>query len=181
MAAGDRLLDSDGNEILDSSGNVQLSDGAGDDCCCGGCPECDSTPSTITITLTIPITTNPGLLDTETGDVSGTYDLTYEGSIACIWSITGAATGMTYTTYTDASKTVVVSTGPVLVDFTLSTIGGSWQMGFVLYSDDGGIAWGSGPQGFLITTGENPPNCAGTASGPVIANAVIATGEVQIN
>lgn len=34
MAAGDVLLDSDGNRILDDDGNEQLSDGSGDDCCC---------------------------------------------------------------------------------------------------------------------------------------------------
>lgn len=36
FAAGDVLLDTSGNVILDASGNVMLSDGAGDDCCCGG-------------------------------------------------------------------------------------------------------------------------------------------------
>lgn len=35
MAAGDILLDSEGNRILDADGNVMLSDGAGDACCCG--------------------------------------------------------------------------------------------------------------------------------------------------
>ncbi len=34
MAAGDVLLTPDGEKILDAFGNVQLSDGAGDDCCC---------------------------------------------------------------------------------------------------------------------------------------------------
>ncbi len=34
MSSGDRLLDASGNVILDASGNIQLSDGAGDSCCC---------------------------------------------------------------------------------------------------------------------------------------------------
>ena len=40
MAAGDAMLDASGNEILEADGDAQLSDGAGDDCCCGGTKKC---------------------------------------------------------------------------------------------------------------------------------------------
>jgi hypothetical protein len=36
MAAGGQLLDADGKVRLQSNGRTHLSDGAGDNCCCGG-------------------------------------------------------------------------------------------------------------------------------------------------
>jgi hypothetical protein len=38
MAAGDRLLDADGNIVLDADGYAVLSEGTNDDCCCGNDP-----------------------------------------------------------------------------------------------------------------------------------------------
>lgn len=55
MASGSRLLDASGRRILGATGAVQLSNGTGDDCCCGGGDPCSTTycssPGDITVTF----------------------------------------------------------------------------------------------------------------------------------
>lgn len=79
MAAGDYILDEDGNIKLDANGNYMVSDGAGDDCECGCgepvvCIRCGTDPACCTSTAAVAtITTKPplagGASDTETGRV----------------------------------------------------------------------------------------------------------------
>lgn len=105
MSAGDILLDADGNRMLDFiDGALHLSDGVGDDCCCGGCP-CDDnscgncatneTPSTFELTLAdivwcTCLDNGDGTSSSFSGDPNGTYTLT---GGACVWSYTAGSAG----------------------------------------------------------------------------------------
>jgi hypothetical protein len=97
VASGDKLLDADGNVILDDDGDVHLSDGVGDDCCCGEyeegvpCTDCTApTPATISVEFAgtdlcacneFAFAINVGA----SGSIDGTYDLTQDGSNPCCW------------------------------------------------------------------------------------------------
>lgn len=100
MAAGDILLDADGNRLLDADGNFMLSNGVDDSCCCGGgsetadCEICDTPVAffkdvTFADNVLCPCkTTTVGISWSISGDLNGTYRLSYVGSKygqPCVW------------------------------------------------------------------------------------------------
>lgn len=114
MAAGDRLLDSSGNQILDASGNVQLSDGAGDSCCCATfacdfCPDGPTQPGTVLVKAAginlDPRCMKPGLQSDKFNSAKFTQDICVPATDPCAWQSRIDDGGLT-TGYTDALCTV---------------------------------------------------------------------------
>lgn len=108
MASGDVLLDASGNEILEADGDAQLSDGAGDSCCCNdpcscatgtACNNCspDCTPTVYRVVISGVTQTCcagagcPGSTGNGSAigpDMNVTFDLPQ--TAACQWSLNQA-------------------------------------------------------------------------------------------
>ncbi len=153
MATGDRLLDTSGNVILDASGNVQLSDGAGDGCCCGGpstnCLLCSGTvhdnitliASSVSVSTTC---TAQGVfgpsVQAGSASFSGTFTLTRTADLSnCIWEyIESPGTTITGTSYTGTLCTISPVSLDLLVRVTRSASSPHVQI-FIGMSKGGGL------------------------------------------
>lgn len=150
MAAGAILIDSQGRIIVNAEGKMMLSDGAGDDCCCGPtatpCIQCATTPFSITMAIT-----KTGGASACCDGIVGTYDIEQNTLDVCSWG------GFFDSNYNCDDGTDDLAIG-ISIDFTSYTVGVSHV--------STGHGLGAGSVQISPTPG-SPLPCVGTFTGTI--------------
>lgn len=113
-------MNPDGTVGVDSSGNPMAAPTQEEfeDCCCGRCQWCATTPRTLTLTIANwnsnsngPVCVNGMEVSGWNADLNGVHVLNYDGGTSCSWSKEIAITPCTFTWHANAD-----CTGAILTD-----------------------------------------------------------------
>lgn len=148
MAAGDVMLDEDGNAILDDDGDVLLDDGAGCTSCCEDvCPECQVTTAAVTLTSVSRCyeCSNNGQVDVSPASFTTSFTLSFVGSSPCRYQFSSTSGGPV-TLRTREGVPGFTCTGDICstIDGVLATLtwnSPTWALGVIL--QDTGWSGGS--------------------------------------